>query len=378
MRRLAIAILLALSLAAPAMAASLGDDRMAAIDKAADAFLAKAAEAKKAGMVLRQTDPAVAPLLDTVFDTGPLGHGTIDFADEPKLIHWLNRLDEVGGVYTGAARATHDTGLFGAEIGRFLDAAASVIRAMVDSRMAQIDAHPEVKPSAADQQNLARLRAETAKTFGSMVETIEAPGITVNWAQDRIAALVAAAPSLARFLAPEQLAHLRASVLRLAARFRQKTLRQMLDRLAVALAEPAPPLTASTAPPAENEIMLEADGRNYLVPVRINGSITAKFVVDSGASVVMLPKDMVEDLVKSGAIVSSDMHGRSVFVTADGKHHKGQLLMLRRLEVGGHVATDVMAGVGPEHVEPLLGQTFLAKFKSWTLDNKRHVLILGE
>lgn len=378
MRRLAIATLLALSFSAPAMAASLSADQMVAIDKAADAFLAKAAEARKTGMVLRQTDPAVAPLLDAVFDTGPLGHGTIDFADEPKLTHWLNRMTAVGGVYTGAARAAHDTGLFGAEIGRYLDAATSVMRAMVDSQMAQIDAHPEVKPSAADQQNLARLRTETAKTFALMVETIEAPGITVSWAQDRIAALVAAAPSLARFLTPDQLAHLRTTVLQLASHFRQKGLRQSLDGLAVALAEPAPPLTASSVPPADNEIMLEADGRNYLVPVRINGAVTAKFVVDSGASVVMLPKDMVEDLTKSGAIAPSDMHGRSIFVTADGKHHRGQLLMLRRLEVGGHVATDVMAGVGPEHVEPLLGQTFLAKFKSWTLDNKRHVLILGE
>jgi len=37
-----------------------------------------------------------------------------------------------------------------------------------------------------------------------------------------------------------------------------------------------------------------------------------------------------------------------------------------------------MANVGPAHTQPLLGQTFLAKFKSWTLDNRRHVLIIAE
>jgi predicted aspartyl protease len=87
---------------------------------------------------------------------------------------------------------------------------------------------------------------------------------------------------------------------------------------------------------------------------------------------------MVEQLTKSGAITPSDMRGRTIFVTADGKHHRGQLVMLRRLEVGGHVATDIMADIGPEHADPLLGLSFLTKFKSWTLDNKRHVLILGE
>src|SRR5580658_6332921 len=100
MRLLLIAILLVLSLAAPAIATTLSADQMAAIDKAADAFLAKAAEAKKTGMVPRQSDPAVAALLDTVFDTGVLNHGTIDYTDQEKLIHWLTRLTTVGGIYT--------------------------------------------------------------------------------------------------------------------------------------------------------------------------------------------------------------------------------------------------------------------------------------
>jgi clan AA aspartic protease (TIGR02281 family) len=100
--------------------------------------------------------------------------------------------------------------------------------------------------------------------------------------------------------------------------------------------------------------------------------------VDSGAGVVVLPKDMIDDLTKSGAIQPSDLLGRDTYITADGRHHRRKLLMLRRIEVGGHVATNVMASVAPEHAEPLLGLSFLAKFKSWTLDNKRHVLILGE
>jgi clan AA aspartic protease (TIGR02281 family) len=112
--------------------------------------------------------------------------------------------------------------------------------------------------------------------------------------------------------------------------------------------------------------------------VRINGAMSVKFVVDSGASVVVLPKDLVEELEKSGTIAESDRLGADKYVTADGKAHKGARLMLRQLEVGGHIVTNVIADVAPAKAEPLLGQSFLAKFKSWTLDNRRHVLIISE
>ena len=52
--------------------------------------------------------------------------------------------------------------------------------------------------------------------------------------------------------------------------------------------------------------------------------------------------------------------------------------MLRQLDVGGHMVTSVEAGVVPAHADALLGMSFLAKFKSWTLDNQRHVLIIAE
>lgn len=378
MHRLLIVVLLMLSLAAPAAAASLSADQMAAIDNAADAFLAKAADAKKTGMVPRQSDPVVAPLLDTVFDIGALTHGPLDFGDLGKLENWLDRLNAVGAVYQSAARQAHDVGLFSAEIGRFLDASLAVLQASVDCDVSNSDARPDVKPGAKDQDRLSKKRDNVAASLAKMIGALRVSEVTVGWVDDRLRALSAAAPSMARFLTPGQLARLRAETLRSAAGSPDKKVRLMFDRLAVALAEP-PPQMASAEPPGSNEIALESDGRgDYAVPVRVNDALTAKFVVDSGASFVVLPKEMVDELTKSGAIQRSDLLGRAIYVTADGKHHRGTRLTLRRLDVGGHVATNVLAGVAPEHAEPLLGQSFLAKFKSWTLDNKRHVLILGE
>src|SRR5580700_1406705 len=102
------------------------------IDQAADAFLAKAAEAHKTGQVPRQSDPGIGPLLDTVLNTDDLRHGPVDYGDLGKLSDWLKRIVAVGRVYLAAGRTVHDIGLFGPEIGRFFDAAVNVTQAIAD------------------------------------------------------------------------------------------------------------------------------------------------------------------------------------------------------------------------------------------------------
>jgi clan AA aspartic protease (TIGR02281 family) len=379
MRRL---LLLGLFLfaAATAQAASLDPSRMAAIDQAADAFLAKAAEAKKSGQVPRQSDPAIAPLLDTVFDTDDLSHGPIDYADLDKLQDWLARVAAVGGVYIAASRAVHDAGLFGPEMGRFIDAAVRVMQGIADCVAADLDASASQQFSAAELHKIEQSRTATTGSLENFVEAYRGPGLTNVWVRERLIVMTAAAPSFARFLKPAQLARLRGAVVRMSGEVRDKSIRGGLGSLAVALTEPATPIKPpSDAATAGNEIPLESDGHGgFCVSVRINGAMTAKFVVDSGASIVVLPKDMVEGLAKSGAIAETDRVGTDKYVTADGKRHKGERLMLRQLEVGGHIVTNVIADVAPAKAEPLLGQSFLAKFKSWTLDNRRHVLIISE
>jgi clan AA aspartic protease (TIGR02281 family) len=360
-----------------ANAAAIDPARIAAIDQAADAFLAKAVDLSRNGMVPRQSDPGIGPLLDAVFDTRDLSHGPVPYADLGKLEHWLTRLNAVGGVYQAAARKVRDVGLFGAEIGRYYDAALTVVQAIVDCQMAELDTHPDAKLSPTDLQQLALLRGSVVGVFAAMIDALRSPGLTTGWVDERLATLSAAAPSMARFLRPDELARLRATTLRLAAQIRDKRLRLAFDGLAVALAEPQRPAPAQAAA-ATGEIALEHDEQGYSVPVRINGARTVKFVVDSGAGVVALPKDLVEDLTKAGTITASDLRGGDVYVTADGKRHRGTRLMLRQLDVGGHTVTNVMASVGPAKTVPLLGQSFLAKFKSWTLDNQRHVLIITE
>jgi len=379
MRRL-FALGLLLFAAATAQAASLDPSRLAAIDQAADAFLAKAAEAKKSGQVPRQPDPAIAPLLDTVFDTSDLSHGPIDYGDIDKLQDWLARVAAVGGIYVAASRTVHDAGIFGPEMGRFIDAAVRVMQGIADCVTTALDTTAGQQFPPAELRKIEQSRTATTGSLENLIAAYRGPGLTNVWVRERLMVMTIAAPSFARFLKPAQLAGVRGAVVRMNGEVRDKSIRGGLSALAVALTEPATPIKPpSDAPAAGNEIPLESDGHgSFFVSVRINGATTARFVLDSGASFVALPQDLVDTLTRSGAIVPSDILGKDRYIAADGKRHKSVRLMLRQIEVGGHTVTNVEAGVVPAHANALLGMSFLAKFKSWTLDNQRHVLIISE
>jgi len=294
------------------------------------------------------------------------------------LQDWLARVAAVGGVYVAASRTVHDAGIFAPEMGRFIDAAVVVMQAIADCLTAELDTHPGDGLPVSDLHKLEQSRAAITKNIDGFIAALHGPGISAAWARDRLTVLTTAAPSFARFLKTAELAQLRASTTRMSAEIHDKTVRAALGGLAVALATPAAPV-AARAENTAGEIALDREtGGGYSVAARVNDALTVKFIVDSGASVVVLPSDLVETLTKSGAIAPGDMLGRDNYVTADGRKHKGTRLMLRRLDVGGHTVTNVMASVAPAHAEPLLGLNFLAKFKSWTLDNRRHVLIISE
>jgi predicted aspartyl protease len=126
------------------------------------------------------------------------------------------------------------------------------------------------------------------------------------------------------------------------------------------------------------EVRLERDGGTYRVPVIINGAITLKFILDSGASDVLIPADVFLTLLRTGTVSESDFLGSQTYSLADGSKLKGARFIIRELRVGGYIATNVVASVGPVSGDLLLGLSFLSKFGAVTLDNERHVLILSD
>jgi predicted aspartyl protease len=113
------------------------------------------------------------------------------------------------------------------------------------------------------------------------------------------------------------------------------------------------------------------------VPVRINDTITLPFLLDTGASDLVIPADVALTLIRAGALASGDFIGRSRYLLANGSEDVSDLVVLREVKVGEHVVRNVTASISPPRGEPLLGQSFLSKFGAVTLDYKRLMLILS-
>jgi len=133
----------------------------------------------------------------------------------------------------------------------------------------------------------------------------------------------------------------------------------------------------SQAPNGETFIALEKSGGTYVVPVLINNVITLKFVVDSGAADVSIPADVFLTLVRTGTVQDTDFIGTQTYTLADGSTVPSATFRIRSLVAGNFAISNVTASIAPAASPLLLGQSFLSRFKSWSIDNARKALVLG-
>jgi clan AA aspartic protease (TIGR02281 family) len=127
-----------------------------------------------------------------------------------------------------------------------------------------------------------------------------------------------------------------------------------------------------------SEIKLERGNGALYVPVLIDNAVTLKFIVDSGATDVTISSDVAQTLTRMGKLSGRDYLGHGEFILADGSHVPSQLFIIRSLKVGDRELHDVTAVITNSHGSLLLGQSFLRRFKSWSIDNHRGVLVLTD
>jgi clan AA aspartic protease (TIGR02281 family) len=112
------------------------------------------------------------------------------------------------------------------------------------------------------------------------------------------------------------------------------------------------------------------------VPVVINGKVSFNFTIDSGASDVCIPANLFYSLINAGTVSQQDFLDRRPYKLADGSTHYAQRFRIRSLRVGGLELRDVVASVVPAAGSLLLGQSFLSRLKSWSIDNELQVLAI--
>ena len=124
-------------------------------------------------------------------------------------------------------------------------------------------------------------------------------------------------------------------------------------------------------------VPLLVQGGTFVIPVQINGQITLNFTIDSGAADVSIPADVVSTLIRTGTIQKSDFIGQKTYRLADGSTVPSATFVIRSLKVGNHLLENVTGSIASAEADLLLGQSFLRRFNSWSIDNKRQVLLLN-
>jgi predicted aspartyl protease len=149
------------------------------------------------------------------------------------------------------------------------------------------------------------------------------------------------------------------------------------ERFSVSRAEAVTGSPLSSAPKAKRlSIPLRSEGGTLTVSVSINNKLTLDFVIDSGAADVSIPADVALTLIRTGTLSSVDFLGKQTYRLADGSTVPSQTFRIKSLRVGDRVLQNVIGSIAPVKGELLLGQSFLSRFTSWSIDNQRHVLVL--
>jgi clan AA aspartic protease (TIGR02281 family) len=123
-------------------------------------------------------------------------------------------------------------------------------------------------------------------------------------------------------------------------------------------------------------ISLVHENGTLQVPVVINGTTSLNFTIDSGATDVSIPANIFFSLTRAGTVSPQDFLDRRAYTLADGSTELSQRFRIRSLRVGNLELRDVIASVMPSTGSLLLGQSFLSRLKSWSIDNEEHVLLI--
>src|SRR6516162_10095153 len=138
-------------------------------------------------------------------------------------------------------------------------------------------------------------------------------------------------------------------------------------------------LAASMRPTAGETIQLERNQHGtYTISVQINGTLVLPFVLDTGASLVVIPEDVFPTLTRTGTVTKNDFIGTGTARLADGSEHASDSYVLHEVRVGDHIVRNVVASVVPVNGAALLGQSFLSKLPAWSIDNTRQALVIAD
>lgn len=122
-------------------------------------------------------------------------------------------------------------------------------------------------------------------------------------------------------------------------------------------------------------VKLYKNGGVYLVNLKLgNKPVTA--ILDSGASVVSISKEIEEELLKNKIITRNDYISPAKYRIANGQILTAKRFILPTLTVGKLKMKNVVCSIVEDSSSILLGKSFLDQFAKWSIDNAKQTLTL--
>ena len=122
-------------------------------------------------------------------------------------------------------------------------------------------------------------------------------------------------------------------------------------------------------------IYLKGTSHQKIVDIKISDKIY-DFILDTGASVSLISKSLINNLLENGTITKRNFLGKDYTQTADGKKHLVEFWNLPNIIIGGKKINDVDFAVMDGDIKPLLGMNILNKLNIYKIDLENYKIYL--
>lgn len=127
----------------------------------------------------------------------------------------------------------------------------------------------------------------------------------------------------------------------------------------------------------DNIIYLKGTDNRKVVDIKISDK-SYDFILDTGASISLINKNVILKLLDSGIISKRNYLGKDFIKTADGKKHLVEFWNLPNIIVGGKQINDVNFAVIEGQLEPLLGMNIINKLNIFKIDLENYKIHLKD
>lgn len=122
--------------------------------------------------------------------------------------------------------------------------------------------------------------------------------------------------------------------------------------------------------------LLDVGGLSF-VKLKV-GSQVLVWMLDTGASELLITKDMEESLKKENILTQENYLGTEEFEMANGTVDSCRRYRINNVRIGKFHLDNIVVAVSEKGKRLLVGRSLLNKFGSWVLDNRSKTLVLSK